>query len=310
MSTVEKIERAALSATREATQTGQSGVADSARRAAWRVLAALFRRIGPVSDGIALGFEHGFDSGHMLDYVYENRARGRWLIGRLVDRIYLDAIGWRAIRARKELLKDAIGALLAERDRQQVPTMILDVAAGPGRYLQEVCRRWRVDGRQGALTVICRDLDHDGLARGRREAVAWGLTNVRYEPGDACDPASLATVDPRPDIAIASGLYELLEPALVRRSMAAIHDVLPRGGCFVFTTQVHHPQLELIANLLVNRYREPWVMECRPLGLTEEWAREAGFVVVESRLEEVGLFGVTVCVKPGDAARRGPTGSS
>ena len=47
-----------------------------------------------------------------LDYVYRNEARGRTPIGRLIDRIYLESIGWRGIRQRKrhveELLRDAM----------------------------------------------------------------------------------------------------------------------------------------------------------------------------------------------------------
>src|SRR5687767_9205082 len=67
----------------------------------WRALSLLMRTAGRASEGIRLGYRHGFDSGPMLDYVYENRARGSFVFGRLVDRVYLDSIGWRAIRARK-----------------------------------------------------------------------------------------------------------------------------------------------------------------------------------------------------------------
>ncbi len=55
----------------------------------WRALSALLRTLGRTSEGIELGYRHGFDSGPMLDYVYENRARGRLLLGRLIDRFYL-----------------------------------------------------------------------------------------------------------------------------------------------------------------------------------------------------------------------------
>jgi SAM-dependent methyltransferase len=295
VSTIGEIDRTNVAGNPPAVSVGSMS---SAKRIAWRSLSFFFRKVGVISDGIALGFRHGFDSGPMLDYVYRDQAGGRFLIGRLVDRVYLDAIGWRAIRARKEILKASITSILRARDGQERPTTILDVAAGPGRYLQEIELTRRADGSSGDLTVICRDLDRRGLDQGRWEAAARGLTNFRYEEGDACAVESLATVAPRPDVVVASGLYELLDPILVRRSMAAIGDTLPRGGHFIFTTQVHHPQLELIANLLVNRHGEPWVMECRPLDLVEEWAREAGFVVLESRLEEIGLFGVTTCVKP------------
>lgn len=263
----------------------------------WRIMSLGLRTIGRTSDGIALGFLRGFDSGEMLDYVYENRARGRFLLGKLVDRIYLNAVGWRGIRARKEVLKSVLAELLLKRGQGQSATTILDIASGPGRYLQEVCLELRPRLGPDRLTVICRDLDASGLERGRRRAESLGLANFRYEAGDACDPAVLATAAPRPVVVVASGLYELLEEPLIRRSMQGVHQLLPEGGRFVFTTQVHHPQLELIANTLTNRNGEPWVMVCRPLEQVEGWAREAGFAIVKSQMERVGLFAVTLCEK-------------
>ncbi|MBI5288776.1 MAG: hypothetical protein HY873_07365 [Chloroflexi bacterium] len=35
-------------------------------------------------------------------------------------------------------------------------------------------------------------------------------------------------------------------------------------------------------------------MECRPVELTEHWLREAGFEVVGSETEKLGLFAVTL----------------
>lgn len=263
----------------------------------WRVLSVVLRTLGRTSSGISLGFTYGFDSGEMLDYVYENRARGRLLVGKLADRLYLDAVGWRAIRARKEALKTLLGEMLLERAQQGLSTTVLDIASGPGRYLQEACLNLRDQGRAEGVTVICRDLDPVGLEQGRRRAAELGLTSFHYEDGDACDPASLLTVAPQPDIAIASGLYELLDPPLIQRSMEGVYQLLPSSGRFMFTTQVKHPQLELIANTLTNRHGQPWVMVCRPLSQTEEWAGQAGFTLLGSRMEEVGLFGVSLCQK-------------
>ncbi|HEY7066129.1 MAG TPA: class I SAM-dependent methyltransferase family protein [Chloroflexota bacterium] len=257
----------------------------------WRALALLLRTLGQASAGIRRGYRHGFDSGPMLDYVYENRAQGRWLYGRLADRVYLDSIGWRAIRARKALLQATLRRAIAANRATGQPTMLLDVAAGPGRYLQELAAEL---GAVGDLTIICRDLDGAGLAQGRAQAAARGLRNVLYEQGDACDPASLATVAPRPNLVVASGLYELLDAPLIQRSMVGVYALLPPGGQFVFTTQVRHPQLELIANVLPNRFGEPWVMECRSLAEVEGYARAAGFRGLVSELEPHGLFGVTV----------------
>src|SRR5262249_43651839 len=58
----------------------------------------LLKGPGRLSRGINLGWKHGFDSGLSLDYIYENRAQGVTSLGRLIDRFYLNAIGWRGIR--------------------------------------------------------------------------------------------------------------------------------------------------------------------------------------------------------------------
>jgi SAM-dependent methyltransferase len=270
----------------------------------WQVMGQLMRGPGALSTGIALGYRAGFDSGEMLDYVYENRPQGRRLIGKLFDWVYLNAVGWRAIRARKALLQRLLRLEVAAVARQARPVVVLDVAAGPGRYLLELARELpaSTDLGPGGLQIICRDLDPRGLAVGRARAAALGLPNVRYELGDATDARSLATVDPSPLVVVASGVYELFNDTdLIRRSMAGIRAVLPPGGRFLFTTQVRHPQLEFIANVLVNREGRPWVMGCRSLAEVEGLARAAGFAVVRSALEPVGLFGVTICRVPGGA---------
>jgi hypothetical protein len=86
--------------------------------------------------------------------------------------------------------------------------------------------------------------------------------------------------------------------------MAGIHALLPPGGRFVFTTQVTHPQLELIANVLPNRFGEPWVMECRSVAEVEGYAGAAGFRDLVTRLEPHGLFAVTVGTKPSAVSRQ------
>ncbi|TIW50035.1 MAG: hypothetical protein E5V60_35205, partial [Mesorhizobium sp.] len=54
-----------------------------------------FIRIGSwFSTGLKTGITTGFDSGSTLDYVYENDARGETHLGRMIDRTFLDAIGW------------------------------------------------------------------------------------------------------------------------------------------------------------------------------------------------------------------------
>ncbi|WP_017596574.1 class I SAM-dependent methyltransferase family protein [Nocardiopsis potens] len=255
-------------------------------RAKWAAVRFALGTAGRLSTGISIGHRHGFDSGTMLDYVYRNEPHGRLGIGRLLDRVYLNAVGWRAIRARRRLLTEV---LRTEIERREDVVRILDVAAGPGRYLQDLA-----EDHPHRVRVLCRDLAPDGLVRGEAAAAERGLANIAYERGDALDPAPAPLLGGAPDVIVVSGLYELLrDPALVSGSMERLRGLLAPGGVLVFTTQERHPQLEFIANALTDRNGEPWVMDCRPAALTERWALGAGFASVATEREEVGLFAVT-----------------
>src|SRR5690606_41644550 len=73
-------------------------------RAKWATVRLALGTVGRLSTGISIGHRHGFDSGTMLDYVYRNEPHGRLGIGRILDPVYLDAGGRRAIRPRRRLL--------------------------------------------------------------------------------------------------------------------------------------------------------------------------------------------------------------
>lgn len=261
----------------------------------WGMVSSVMRTVGGrLSEGMRVGYQYGFDSGEMLDYVYRNEAHGVWGIGWLLDRIHLDTIGWRGIRQRKihlqTLLREAIG-------RQQAPGKsihIVDVAAGPGRYLLEVVQELGQDG----LQVTLRDWDEAGLAQGRILAQVMGLNVVRYERGDAFDPNDLARVTPRPQIVIVSGLYELFpDNALISRSLGGIYALLDVGGLLIYTNQPTHPQLELIARCLPNREGKPWVMRLRAQEEMDCLVAEAGFQREKTLIDRWGIFTVSVASK-------------
>src|SRR5213592_3998616 len=85
------------------------------------VARAGLRVAGQLSRGVDLGWRNGFDSGLSLDYVYENKPRGASGVGRLIDRSYLNSIGWRGIRHRKAHLKNAIMKVIEKLHHQELP---------------------------------------------------------------------------------------------------------------------------------------------------------------------------------------------
>jgi alpha-beta hydrolase superfamily lysophospholipase len=260
----------------------------------WRTTRRVLSTAGRVSDGIDLGWRHGFDSGLMLDYVYRNEPRGRAGLGRLVDRIFLESPGWAGIRARRAHLEEALRQAIDALKEAGQPVHILDIAAGPGRYvLETIAAMRRTNGT--VATALLRDWTEANLLEARRLARTLGVEGVNIERGDAFDRASLSALEPKPTIAIASGIYELFpenEPVLA--SLRGIAHALPRDGRLIYTCQPWHPQLEFIARTLRNSAGAPWVMRRRTQAEMDELVRAAGFAKLDQRIDDAGIFTVSV----------------
>src|SRR5436309_1593979 len=93
-----------------------------------------------LSHGIEIGWRSGFDSGLSLDYVYKNEPGGSGVFGRLIDKSYLNSIGWRGIRERKKNLEKMLRDLILKVHRENRAVRIVDIAAGAGRYVFETIR--------------------------------------------------------------------------------------------------------------------------------------------------------------------------
>ncbi|KVE61794.1 bifunctional alpha/beta hydrolase/class I SAM-dependent methyltransferase [Burkholderia vietnamiensis] len=266
-------------------------------RAYWALVRAGLKAGGALSDGIALGLRLGFDSGSTLDYVYRNRPQGRFGIGALIDRTYLDSPGWAGIRQRKLHLQELIGAAIGRLRSRGEPVRIVDIAAGHGRYVLDAIAT--AAERDGAAPddILLRDYSAPNVDAGRVLIAQRGLEPIaRFERGDAFDDASLATLEPRPTLAIVSGLYELFgDNALVERSLRGLAQAVPPGGYLVYTGQPWHPQLEFIARVLNNHRGEAtWVMRRRSQAEMDELVARAGFRKLDQRIDAMGIFTVSL----------------
>lgn len=250
------------------------------------------RTIGKLSDGVRLGLETGFDSGQTLDYVYENTPRGKTWLGRKIDRSYLNAIGWRGIRARKENLKVLLRHAIEQIYSSGKPLHVVDIATGCGRYVLETLKS--VSNFQ--VTAELRDFKLQNLEEGRKLASGLGLANITFAQGDAFDEASLAALSPRPTVAIVSGLYELFpDNQLVLRSLRGLSHAIEDGGYLIYTNQPWHPQLEMIARVLTShRDGKPWIMRRRTQTEMDELVRSVGFEKLRMEIDPWGIFTVSL----------------
>ena len=251
---------------------------------------------GLFSEGVRLGHQTGFDSGSTLDYVYRNKPAGTGPLGRMIDKQYLESIGWRGIRQRKVHLEELLRKAMDTLHEAGRPLRILDIAAGHGRYVLEALAHTphRPD------SILLRDFSDINVRDGATLIREKNLQKIaRFEKGDAFDRASVAGVQPRPSIGIVSGLYELFpENDMVRRSLAGMAEAVEPGGYLIYTGQPWHPQLELIARALTShRGGQAWVMRRRTQAEMDQLVEEAGFEKIEQRIDEWGIFTVSLARK-------------
>ncbi len=249
---------------------------------------------GRLSRGIRLGWKTGFDSGESLDHIYRDRAEGATPLGRLIDRVYLNSPGWKGIRVRKRHMAEMLDRALARVKQTKRKIQIVDIASGPGRYVLEAIERHPdLD-----ISAQLRDRDPGGLEAGRRLAEEKGIRTAIHCEGDAFDEEALATLEPRPDIAIVSGLYELFpDNAPVVRSLGGLGKAVRDAGFLIYTNQPWHPQQEMIARVLPNRDGEPWIMRCRAQAEMDALVARAGFEKVDMLVDANGIFTVSLAVK-------------
>jgi len=247
-----------------------------------RTLRAFMRSFGMLSDGIRLGYRVGFNSGTMVDYVYRNKAHGITPLGMLIDRIMLNNVTWRGVRARRELLVRHIRDLLEEDPKRA----LFDVAAGPGSYLFQL----------PAGDLWAGDMNPAEVERGRERASREARPDIHFVQADAFTPATWPR--PRFDILVASGFFDILDDlADVKKLIAAGTAATAPGAHWVFTVMEGHPDLLMLRDVLVDWDRKPWIAVTRSADEVLAVAEPLGWRAVRIDREPNGLFGVATMVR-------------
>ena len=262
----------------------------------------MMRAIGArLSRGLKLGVTTGFDSGATLDYVYRDRAEGVGVLGRAIDRNYLNAIGWRGIRLRKTHLEKLLRRAMTDLRAADKPVRIVDIAAGHGRYVLDAAR----EHPDVPATGLLRDFNEANVAAGQRLIAEYGLHDrFTFDRGDAFDRADLAALSRTATIGIVSGLYELFpENGPVRASLAGLAEAVVPDGYLIYTGQPWHPQIEFIARVLTShRDGRPWVMRRRTQQEMDQLVAEAGFEKIAQETDPWGIFTVSLARRRAERA--------
>ena len=260
----------------------------SPKRWYYVILSLLVRSIGTYSDGIRIAYENGFDSGIIMNYIYNNSPSGRYYIGKILDKAFLDQVTCKAFRSIKEIQKSMIKSFLEEKNGN--PTYVVDLASGKADYIYEVLRETNSN-----VKVLLRDIDERALSGSFGIAESLNMEDkVSFEKADSLDTESLKGINPRPNLVIEVGLYGIIhDDDLIKTHLTHIKEIL-NPDAILFNVQTYNPQIEFIARVFKNRSGERCVWHLRPAEHLIRWAEDAGFRNPEITMDPYGIYAVVM----------------
>ncbi|QYR68170.1 alpha/beta fold hydrolase [Fusobacterium animalis] len=216
------------------------------------------RTFGFLSKGMSLGLKYGFDSGISLDYIYKNQANGKLLIGKFIDRFYLNQIGWRGVRERKKNLLSLIEEKITSLGEKNVK--ILDVAGGTGNYLFDIKEKYP------KIKILINEFKKSNIEVGEEVIKKNNWENISFINYDCFDKETYKKINYTPNIVIISGVFELFEDnKILENTISGVAKILDKNGAVIYTGQPWHPQLKQIA-LVLNSHKghgKSWLMRRR-----------------------------------------------
>ncbi|MFQ5786993.1 MAG: class I SAM-dependent methyltransferase family protein [Thermodesulfobacteriota bacterium] len=249
------------------------------------------RTFGNTSEGISTGFKYGFDSGMIMNYVYNNLPKGKFLIGKKIDSAFLNQITCKAFRSIKETQKNKIKNYIEQRGGNS--TFIVDLASGKADYIYDVLRETNAD-----IKVLLRDINEKALIESLNLANKLNLQEiVSFQVGNAFDIESLKQISPKPNLVIEVGLYGIIhDDELIKIHLKQINNTL-NPDAILFNVQTYNPQIELIARVLKNQAGERCVWHLRPVENLVNWAEDAGFSEPNVTMDPYGIYAVVMMKK-------------
>ncbi len=216
------------------------------------------RTFGFLSKGMTLGLKYGFDSGISLDYIYKNQANGKLLIGKLIDRFYLNQVGWAGVRVRKKNLLALTEEKISTLGEENIK--ILDVAGGTGNYLFDIKQKYP------KLKILINEFKKSNIEVGEEVIKKNNWEDISFVNYDCFDKETYKKINYNPNIVIISGVFELFENnKMLENTISGVTEILDKDGAIIYTGQPWHPQLKQIA-LVLNSHKgngKSWLMRRR-----------------------------------------------
>lgn len=262
----------------------------------WTVHWILLRIAGFFSDGIKTGIVHGFDSGAMLDYIYNNRPKGKWVIGKYFDKLYLSSIAWRGARHREQCVHTYLIESINHYSDSGFNVNILDIASGHAKYLFNL----KDNDFKKINNIILHDYDEYNFNIIKHVINKRKLDGIiSCKKGDAFSALDLASLPTDRTIAVASGFYELFDNnENVLQSLKGIFSTLKEEGVFIYTNFLWHPRHTYMARVMTrNEDKKPWLIRRRFQQEIDDLVRLAGFTKISQKIDPWGIFSVSLAKK-------------
>ena len=247
------------------------------------------RTFGFLSKGMSLGLKYGFDSGISLDYIYKNQANGKLLLGKFIDRFYLNQIGWAGVRERKKNLLTLIEEKINNLDEENVK--ILDVAGGTGNYLFDIKEKY------SKVQILINEFKKSNIEVGEEVIKKNNWKNISFVNYDCFDRETYKKIDYTPNIVIISGVFELFEDNnMLENTISGVAEILEKNGAVIYTGQPWHPQLKQIA-LVLNSHKgndKSWLMRRRSEKELDSLFEKYNFKKKRMLIDNNGIFTVSL----------------
>lgn len=244
--------------------------------------------IGKISNGMAIGLKYGFDSGASLDYVYQNQPKGKLGFGKMMDKNYLNAIGWKGIRIRKQHLLQLLEQNIQALKQQGRSVKILDIAGGTGNYLFDIKEKYP------EAEIVINEFVKSNIEIGEKVIKEKKYQNIRFTNFDCFDPQTYQKLNFEPNITIVSGIFELFgDNEMASKAIQGVNSVSEKNAHIVYTGQPWHPQLKMIAYVLNNHQNKDWIMRRRS---QKELDRVMAFNTIQKEnmlIDDFGIFTVS-----------------
>lgn len=228
------------------------------------------------------------------DHIYRAMPRGRFVVGWLLDALFLALPASRSMRERYLHSRSQVASELMRAAAGGQSARILSVPCGIARELVDgVADSRRADPRApDTARLFGLDVDQEPVELSR--ALAGSSANFEFVQGDALEAASFPT---DLDLIVSTGLGEFLDDGELARFYSACFAALKPGGRFV-TSSMSRSKL---ADRLLRELAELHVHYRDAAALAAALER-AGFAGVSVRPDRFGLQSLAVAQRPPESA--------